>query len=121
MGNFIQVMKGMNQFFNSIADSYVSGNVPIDAKYPYLTYSVETSSFDVEGNFTVRVWTRSESYLKMAELSSKVEEKVEDGILPLPDGGYFYIYKGDPFIQITPDEDPLIKSALININYRMYQ
>lgn len=121
MGDFIEVMKGMNLFFNSIADSYVSGNVPKEAKFPYLTYSVETSNFDVEGNFTVRVWTRSESYVKMAELSGKVEEKIEEGILPLPSGGYFYIYKGDPFIQIAPDEDPLIKSTLINVNYRFYK
>lgn len=107
------------QFFSSFGmTAYTSTSVPEDAVFPYLTYELITSAWEVgEVGLTVNLWFYTTSE---AVPNAKAEELSEaiglGGVRIKCDGGYIWLKRGSPWCQSLSDEtSPTIKRRYINV------
>lgn len=129
MGRLIDISTAFNTFYNGITKAFLDGFIPRQENdqippesFPYLTYTI--ADLDNGQSFlqTVRIFTKSSSFKQVLGLSDKLEDIIVNGTrLKLPNGGYAHLSKGNPFVQIVPDENPNIKSALINVEVKIYK
>lgn len=122
MGSLNNVAKTLYNFFNTFGNAYVRNTVPEGTKFPYLTYSLETEDYFTSGLMQVIVYSKSFSLWEITEIADKITDKIKHGFkLPLADGGYIYLMEGSPSCQFINDTDDItLKTALINIEYRLY-
>lgn len=106
--------------------AYDESTVPIgdDApSFPYITYTVETDSFENVLSLTGSIWYRTSSW---EGISNKAEEISEAIINMNPpsikiDGGRLYITKGTPFAQRMADpSDDMIRRIFINLQAEFF-
>lgn len=84
---------------------------------PYITYTIVCPPWREAAVHQARVWTRSESFLKAAELTDRVLEAIGDGVTLDAVGGKGYVTldPGSPLAQVQPMDEPLYKVAYINL------
>lgn len=97
--------------------AYEENSVPIDAKFPYITYQLVTDSFGNEVSITGSLWYRSTSWVDINAKTEEISKAIGFGGIFLPcDGGKIWIKRGTPFAQNMGDEsDDLIKRKYINV------
>lgn len=103
--------------------AYPEHTVPANTQFPYITYTLAQNNMFDEWLDQVRVWTRSDNIGQLSEFLAYVAEAVPfDGMmLYLPDrSGALCLYRGTPFMQIQPVDDPDIKVGYVNIETRSY-
>lgn len=111
--------QAVQQFWESFGlTAYDETTVPDDAPFPYITYTIQTDSFENEVMTTASLWYRS---YKWAEISEKAEEIAETIVKMNPpsikiDGGRLYITKGVPFAQRVSESDDAIRHIVLNVN-----
>lgn len=88
-----------------------------DAAFPYLTYSLATSSLDAgEVSLSVNLWHKTQSEKRMNAAASALSDAIGRGGVTIPcDGGTLWLKRGTPFAQAMPDEDVTIKRRYINV------
>ena len=109
------------EFFNSFEiPAYLETSVPDEARFPYLTYTGDTSSWYSESGATISV---NLFYYGASEvgINAKVRElyyRLRDGGVMLPcDDGCIWLTVGEPWCQSMEDpEDKSVKRRYININ-----
>lgn len=107
----------LNRFFNSFMKAYPNTNVPDDAIYPYMTYSVEDGPFDSVTSMTVQMWFKTESEAVPNAKARELKEALSHGgkYLIFDDGG-IWLVPGIPWcINATAQNDRTIKLRQINI------
>ncbi len=85
--------------------------------FPYLTYELNTSSFDGAIPLSCSLWYRSTSWVKANAKAEEISETIGQGgvIVPFSDG-YVWITRGSLFAQSMGDSsDDLIKRKVLNI------
>lgn len=111
--------QAVQQFWESFGlTAYDETTVPDDAPFPYITYTIQTDSFENEVMTTASLWYRS---YKWAEISEKAEEIAKAIVKMNPpsikiDGGRLYITKGVPFAQRVSESDDAIRHIVLNVN-----
>lgn len=100
--------------------AYDETTVPDNAKYPYITYSVQTDSIGNTVMTNASLWYRSYSW---KEISEKAEEIAKKIVTMYPstidiDDGRIYITKGVPFAQRMREEsDDAVRRVILNVNF----
>ena len=104
-------------FWNGFLSAYEENTVPVDAKFPYITYQVVEDSFENEVQMSVSLWYRSTSWLEINAKADEISQAIGKGGILLPcDNGKIWIKRGTPFAQNMGDEnDELIRRKYINI------
>lgn len=107
----------LNMFFNQFMKAYPNTNVPDDAVFPYMTYSVEDGVFDTTTYMTVQMWFKTDSEAEPNRKTRELKEALSHGgRLVLFDGGGAWLVPGTPWcINATAQDDKTIKLRQINI------
>ena len=96
--------------------AYDELTVPDDAVLPYITYEVQTDSFENRLNLSASIWYRGTSWAmveqKAAEIAAFIQKQNPCTIAI--DGGRIYIIKGTPFAQrmLDPSDDSVRRIVL---------
>lgn len=112
--------QAVQQFWSGFGlTAYDETTVPDNAPFPYITYTIQTDSFENAVMTTASIWYRSYSW---AEISEKAEEIARAIVKMNPpsikiDGGRLYITKGVPFAQRMREEsDDAIRRIILNVD-----
>lgn len=122
MGKYTDIAKTLYSYFNQFCPAYAKGNIPNNAKRPYLTYTIDDMPNYEDNIIQVMVYTEGKSLSKVAEIVDKIETSLGEGITIKANGTSFstmYLRKGSPFAQYMNDDDVEI-SAYINIINKIF-
>lgn len=100
--------------------AYDETTVPDNAKYPYITYSVETDSIGNTVMTNASLWYRSYSWKEISEKAEEIAKKIVTMYPPTIDidDGRIYITKGVPFAQRMREEsDDAVRRVILNVNF----
>lgn len=112
-----QTAKALYTFASSFSwSAYPEYSVPDSAVLPYITYTLQESSWDEMGMLQMRLWSGSTSYDTINSKIDEITESVTPGRYVLTDSGGLYIYKGSPWCQYQPSDEPNLKIAYLNFN-----
>ena len=101
--------------------------------FPLITYQFALADFATEYSVSARLWTRDASHPKISQGFSAeywtILNAIEKAIPPevgttreIENGGNIWLMRGTPFIvHNVPDEQKTIKSALINLDIKIYK
>lgn len=120
MASIRSVARSVNSFLSNIAPPFLENNVPDNAAFPYLTYTLSSEEFGKEGMLQIRIFTKSTSTTQVGDLTDKLESLVRQGTVLKLDDGTIWLYKGSPFAQYITEENN-VKSCYILLNYRLFQ
>lgn len=109
------VMRGLYQFFNLFAPSYVENNVPSGTPYPYLTYNLVDNG-EEESLTQIIIYTYSTSFVPLANIIDSLSEYIGSGVLYPYGEGNLWIKKGSPFTQNFPQDDMKLKASYVTLN-----
>lgn len=104
-------------FFNSFGiPGYVSNYVDESTEFPYLTYELPVGKTLQTTPVSVRLFYSGDLPTAMFETTEAIYKKIQNG-LQLPCGnGFLYIMPGNPFAQVTENDEPTISAMYLNIN-----
>lgn len=118
---FANAIPGWGAYAETSVPSKAAGDA-YDATFPYITYSLPTSSFGFgEVSMSVNLWHKAAQGRKIPETTmndaaATLSDAIGRGGATLPcDGGYIWLKRGTPFAQAMPDEDVTIKRRYVNI------
>ena len=97
-------------------DAYPENAVPNNAELPYITYTLQEYNFDEQGMLQMRLWQVNESYTEINQKVDMIEQDVRNGKKLFTDSGIIYLYKGSPWCQYQPADEPNLKIAYLNFN-----
>lgn len=107
----LEFQSALTQFYNMFGVPAYR-NVAIDtAGFPFVIYNVGIPTFAEKTTQGFTVYSSDASFMELIAVAEKIEE-----LLPVTietENGFVQIYKGDPFIQDTSDDD--IYSFFVNI------
>ena len=113
--------QAIHNFWSSFGlTAYDETTVPDDAPFPYITYSVETDSFDNTVMANASLWYRTYSWKDISEKAEDIARAIVKMNPPTIkiDGGRLYISKGVPFSQRMKEEsDDAIRRIILNVNF----
>ncbi len=110
----------IQSFFESFGlPAYPSASVPTSGEekpsFPYLTYSVPTSSDMDVVLCDASLWYRTESWTGINAKTEEISQAIGRAYLLECDGGGIIIRKGTPFAQpMGDDTDNMIKRKILN-------
>ena len=110
------------KFWSSFGlDTYEENSVySMDEKppFPYITYELNTDSFDSDIALSASLWYRSSSWVKANAKAEEISAEIgRGGKLISCDDGYIWIKRRSPFSQAMGDDsDDMIKRILISIS-----
>ena len=95
---------------------YDQYTVPLEAKMPYITYSVSEADFDTKVALYASIWYRSQSWEDIELKSYEISRKIFNSYPIQIDDGMLWICKGSPFAQRMSDTDDTVRRIVINID-----
>lgn len=110
MRSFTNITKTLFLFFNSLGyEVYLEGQVPRNAKFPYITLSYQLEDFGVDSLIQGQIWDKSYSRETVNRISDELLSIIQNGIkVRITDNeGYLYLRRGSPFIQAINDTEGL--------------
>ena len=120
----LKTVQAYYDFWSSVipgVPAFVEQTVPESQAMPYITYTLQQGSFTDSIIHQARVWTKSTDYEQMANYLQAIADKIPDeGVNLKVPGGVIIFYRGQPFIQKMPTEDPLLQVGYINIEAQFY-
>ena len=93
-------------------------NTQVQPEFPYITYSVSTSSFQAgETTLSASLWYRSTSMKAVEEKATELSQKLGyGGYMQQAEDGFIWLRRGSPFVQYMGDpSDDFIHRAYLNI------
>ena len=107
----------LTNFFESFASAaYEETNVPSDAEYPRITYSVSIGEPMVETALYASVWYYSEAWVNCNAKVEEIRRRLGAGGILIPcDNGAIWLKRGSPFALNMPDENDMIRRKYLNI------
>ena len=109
-----QALQSFWESFNISA--YDESSVPDNAKMPYITYQVATSSLGNVVAMTASIWYKSTSWKEITLKKDEISEAIGNGgkVIPL-DNGYVWLNRGSVFAQRIRDDDDTIRRYYLQI------
>lgn len=123
---FSSAIPGWGAYAETAVPSKAAGD-GADAAFPYLTYSLSTSSFDAgEVAIAVNLWGKKrvekpdgqsgETEQTMNAAAAALSAAIGRGGVTLPcQGGMLWLKRGTPFAQSMPDDNVTIKRRRVNL------
>ena len=115
--------QAIDKFWNSFGiPAYDKYTVPKNAKFPYITYTMQTDSFERPVILNADLWYKSKSWKDIFQKSEEIAQTIAE-MYPITleiDGGRLYIVKGTPFAQRMddPDDDTIRRMYLtVQVEY----
>lgn len=108
----------LHNFFNSFGiPFYTTASVPDDAIFPWGTYELVTSAFELgEVGITVNLWYRTESEAIPNAKSQEIADRIATMDPIKCDNGLIWLKMGNPWCQsLADDTDSAIKRRYINV------
>lgn len=110
-----QTAEALYNFASSFGwNAYPEYSVPNNAELPYITYTFHESKFTEQGMLQMRLWQISESYTEINQKVDMIEQEVRNGKKLFTESGIIYLYKGSPWCQPQPADEPNLKIAYLN-------
>jgi hypothetical protein len=101
-----EVARALNSFWNSFSiPAYVEDNVPNDAQFPYITYTVAEPDWGNPASIQARVWYKDTSRVGINSKVSDIKQAIGEGKSIKTDTGYVVIYRDINFAQNQPYDD----------------
>lgn len=101
-----EVARALNSFWNSFSiPAYVEDNVPNDAQFPYITYTVAEPDWSSPTSIQARVWYKDTSRVGINSKVSDIKQAIGEGKSIKTDTGYVIIYRDINFAQNQPYDD----------------
>lgn len=100
--------------------AYEENTVPdtamADSGGHYITYNVQTGSFDERFPLSANIWYRDPSWAAICKKAQFIAEYIGSGgvLVPFADG-YLWLCRGVPFSQRLADDDDTIRRIYINL------
>ena len=108
------VHRALYAFWSQFAPAYLSGHVPDDASYPYITFSVESTQPIGYTFLVAQDWHKAESGVNInaerAEMMDKIAEAIPpDGVKLTAGDGCIVLSRTDGFQSYYDDpQDPAV-------------
>ena len=119
-------VQALHQFWSSFGIDAIDEISAYDEKtieerhidYPYISYEVQTDSFDAPVAIGADIWDRATNWKRVSEISEQISEAISrGGAIVAYDGGAVWITRGTPFSQRMDAESGIdIRRIHININ-----
>jgi hypothetical protein len=101
-----EVAKALYNFWNSFSiPAYVEDNVPSDAQFPYITYTVAEPDWGNSASIQARVWYKDTSRVGINSKVSDIKQAIGEGKSIKTNTGYVVIYRDINFAQNQPYDD----------------
>lgn len=119
-----EVAKALYNFWSSFSiPAYVEDNVPSDATFPYLTYTVADPDWSDETTIQARLWYKSTSLTAINAKAGEIKQAIGEGKSIQTDSGSIVIYRDVNFSQFQPYDDEgksNIKVIYLNMVLKSY-
>ena len=119
-------VQALHQFWSSFGipaiDEQSAYDTPViedlEIDFPYITYEVQTDSFDAPVAIGADLWDKSTSWTRITQKCEQINEAISRGGVICPfDGGAIWITRGTPFSQRADAETSVdVRRIHININ-----
>ena len=111
-------------YFDKFLPTYEANAVPDNAKFPFLTYEMTSSTFN-EGKVSINVslWYRENTWVNANNMAHAIEKELGYGgsCIYSTDTEYVWITKSSPFIQSLGDNsDDKVKRKLLKFNLEYF-
>ena len=109
--------QALQSFWESFGiPAYNQYTVPDSAEMPYITYSVSESDIGTPISLTASIWYRTPSWEAITLKSYEISKRITIGgkVIPI-EGGYLWLYRGQPFAQRMNDTDDAVRRILLNL------
>ena len=103
--------------------AYAASSVPVDAAFPYLTYSLVTGGWEeYEQSMSIDLWYRTESEAQPNAKAEEIRKKIGiGGVILRCDEGAIWLKRGTPWCQSMSDpDDDMIKRRYINLTVEYF-
>lgn len=112
--------KAIHEFWSSFGltaiDEQSAYDENIDLPANYITYELQTSSFDSEVALTASLWYYTTSWVEITQKADDIAEYIGyGGRIIKVDGGYIWIKLGQPFAQRMAVEQENYRRIILNI------
>lgn len=97
--------------------AYEENSVPNNIEMPYITYELNTGSFENELQLSASLWYKSTSLKEMAKKVDEISRFVHSASVIAYDGGFLRIWEGNtPFAQrLKDDNEYMVKRTVLNV------
>ena len=97
-------------------NAYPENSVPVNAKLPYVTYTLQEYNWDDMGMLQMRLWYKGTDYVGLNNKIDEITQYVEHGAKIDTESGAVWLYKGSPWCQYQPSDEVALKIAYLNFN-----
>lgn len=108
--------QALYKFYNSFLPAYEENSVPVEAKFPYITYELSTSQFeDSTLSLSAQIWYKADSLTAINTKTEEMSRALREDYKIKVDDGYIVLHRGSPFGTSVSTEDKTVKCKAINI------
>lgn len=112
----IDVAKGLKEFYSSFGiPAYEEHTVPDDAALPYITYEIMNPDWRDDAIITANVWYSGTTFGPLFKKVDEISAKLGEGLRVPTDTGSLYLYKGNPFSQVSDTGNDEVKVCYLMI------
>lgn len=112
----IEVAQALYSFYKSFGiPAYEEHSVPDKAALPYITYEVVNPDWQDDAVITANVWYSGTSFTPLFRKVDEIGEKIGGGLTIPTKTGYLYLYKGNPFSQVSDTGNDEVKVCYLMI------
>ena len=111
--------QALQKFWESFdIPAYDETSVSDRSSFPYITYSVSTSSLDMPVTISASLWYRSTSWEAISKKKNEIAESIGVGGKTIKiDDGYIWIKRGTPFAQRMADpSDDMVRRIYLSLD-----
>lgn len=100
-----KLLRALYQFWSQFGiPAYTEDSVPVEARMPYITYSISVPDWRQPVNTNARVWYADTSYASISAKLDEISQVIGEGVSIKVDGGVICLFKDSNFIQYQPYE-----------------
>lgn len=123
----VELAKLYYQFWSQFTGAaFARDEVPDGQAFPYITYEIIRPEILLSGLQSVIVWTKpaggglNEVNTICGQIAKSIQPIVGQQLTLTDNSGAVFLRRGNPFIQLYPQDDKTIKAAYINIEIKSY-
>jgi len=110
--------QAIDNFWNSFGlVAYEEHSIPKDIQMPYITYELNTGSFENELQLSASLWYKSTSWKDITKKADEISRIVHSTSSIAFDGGLLRLWEGGtPFAQrMADDNEYMVKRIVLNV------
>lgn len=100
-----EIARALNYFWNTFLPAYVEDNVPDEAEFPYITYTLAEPDWGEPASIQARLWYKDTSLVAINAKASDIKEAIGEGKSIQTETGFIVINRDVNFAQPQPYDD----------------